>query len=109
MMRKSPRRWTTEEDSLLYSEAMKQCKPTSTYHTRIGVARASFSYHAKTSHIAPDSIWDWNRIAAKFTDRSNKDCRKRWVNHVSGGLKKGPWAEDESAKLCEAVQLYGQR
>jgi hypothetical protein len=100
-MRKSPRKWTVEEDSLLYREAMKQCKSLSAWYIRY--------YSLKTLRIAPDSVWDWNRIAANFTDRSNKDCRKRWVNHVSGGLKKGPWAEEENAKLREAVQVLGQR
>ncbi|KAF1961334.1 hypothetical protein CC80DRAFT_402636, partial [Byssothecium circinans] len=52
---------------------------------------------------------DWNCIAANFTERSNKDCRKRWVNRVSGGLKKGLWSEEEDGKLREAVQRLGQR
>lgn len=56
---------------------------------------------------------NWNDIAKIIPGRSNKDCRKRYFNEVTGGLKKvrddsstqrpcgllirlqGPWLEDE--------------
>lgn len=52
---------------------------------------------------------DWHRIAAKIPNRTNKDCRKRWVNKVRGGLRSGPWSEAEDQKLRDAVEKYGQR
>ncbi|KAK7756914.1 hypothetical protein SLS62_000930 [Diatrype stigma] len=55
------------------------------------------------------SVKDWNRIAAKLPSRSNKDCRKRWVNTLSGSLKKGTWDEDEDERLIAAVHLHGQK
>ncbi|KAM5383753.1 hypothetical protein ACJZ2D_001742 [Fusarium nematophilum] len=55
------------------------------------------------------SVKDWHRIAAKLPNRTNKDCRKRWVNKVRGGLRSGPWSEAEDQKLREAVEKYGQR
>ena len=33
-------------------------------------------------------IKDWSEIAKKIPGRSNKDCRKRFLNEVTGGLKK---------------------
>lgn len=33
-------------------------------------------------------IKDWNEIAKKIPGRNNKDCRKRFMNEVTGGLKK---------------------
>ena len=30
-------------------------------------------------------------ISAKFTDRSGKQCRERWHNHLNPGIKKGDW------------------
>ncbi|KAJ8131249.1 hypothetical protein O1611_g2374 [Lasiodiplodia mahajangana] len=52
---------------------------------------------------------DWHRIAAKLPGRTNKDCRKRWVNKVCGSLKKGPWSKNEDESLLDAVDRYGQR
>ncbi|KAI0872290.1 Homeodomain-like protein [Hypoxylon argillaceum] len=52
---------------------------------------------------------DWHRVAAKLPGRTNKDCRKRWVNKVCGCLKKGPWNKHEDESLLDAVDRYGQR
>ncbi|KAE8167498.1 hypothetical protein BDV40DRAFT_295603 [Aspergillus tamarii] len=52
---------------------------------------------------------DWNRVAAKLPFRTNKDCRKRWLNHACGSLKKGPWGADEDMALREAVGRHGRK
>jgi len=52
-------------------------------------------------------IKDWHRIANKLPGRNNKDCRKRWCNKVTGGLKKGPWEEDEDSRLKNGVREFG--
>ena len=54
-------------------------------------------------------IKDWHRIAEKLPGRSNKDCRKRWFNEVTGGLKKGPWDKDEDARLRNGIQKHGYK
>ncbi|KAI1372045.1 hypothetical protein F4677DRAFT_278572 [Hypoxylon crocopeplum] len=81
--RRVPKRWTEEEDRILHDETQKQ---------------------ASTGNIK-----DWNRIAAKLPGRTNKDCRKRWVNKVCGSLKKGAWDDDEDERLLSAVEKYGQK
>ncbi|KAI1402269.1 Homeodomain-like protein [Hypoxylon fuscum] len=81
--RRIPKRWTEEEDRILHDETQKQ---------------------ALTGNIK-----DWHRIAAKLPGRTNKDCRKRWVNKVCGSLKKGAWNEDEDDRLLKAVDKYGQK
>ncbi|KAL7622059.1 hypothetical protein AAE478_007560 [Parahypoxylon ruwenzoriense] len=78
--RKAPKRWTEEEDNILHNETQKQ-----------------------------GSIKDWHRIAAKLPGRTNKDCRKRWVNKVCGSLKKGTWSDDEDERLLTAVDKHGQK
>lgn len=69
---------------------------------------------------------NWNEIAKEIPGRSNKDCRKRYYNEVTGGLKKvdgspeicarpakvdarlqGPWTADEDSKLKSCVVQYG--
>ncbi|KAH9894574.1 hypothetical protein F4778DRAFT_747487 [Xylariomycetidae sp. FL2044] len=58
--RRIPKRWTEAEDSILYKEACSQ--------------------------LTAGEIKDWSRVAAKIPGRTNKDCRKRWVNKVCGGM-----------------------
>jgi hypothetical protein len=81
--RRIPKRWTEAEDDVLYREARSQ--------------------------LATGQVKDWNRIAAKLPGRTNKDCRKRWINKVCGSLKKGAWDEDEDERLREAVRVHGQK
>ncbi|KAI1335921.1 hypothetical protein F5Y15DRAFT_396225 [Xylariaceae sp. FL0016] len=81
--RKSPKRWTEDEDTVLYREVMK--------------------------HPSPGSITDWSRIAEHLPGRNNKDCRKRWVNNVCGGLNKGTWKGEEDQRLLAAIASHGQR
>ncbi|KAL8719407.1 MAG: hypothetical protein Q9225_003592, partial [Loekoesia sp. 1 TL-2023] len=50
---------------------------------------------------------NWNEIAKLIPGRSNKDCRKRFYNGVTGDRKKGPWSEDEDARLEGLVEHYG--
>lgn len=55
------------------------------------------------------SISDWDRIARSLPGRSNKDCRKRWMNVVAGGLRKGAWTNHEDNQLQEGVKDFGSR
>lgn len=50
---------------------------------------------------------DWHRIAKKLPGRSNKDCRKRWCNNVTEGLRKGPWDEEEDGRLEKGIRKHG--
>ena len=52
---------------------------------------------------------DWHRIAKQLPGRSNKDCRKRWCNNVTEGLKKGQWEEDEDGRLESGIQKHGHQ
>ncbi|KAI1275975.1 hypothetical protein F5Y07DRAFT_399749 [Xylaria sp. FL0933] len=81
--RKSPKRWSAQEDAALHEAVTKQ----------------QSSRGSK----------DWHRIAQCLPGRSNKDCRKRWVNQVRGGLRKGAWNQDEDERLRQAVTKYGTR
>lgn len=55
------------------------------------------------------SICDWDKIAKNLPGRSNKDCRKRWLNVVAGGLRKGAWTSYEDSQLQEGVKEFGSR
>ncbi|KAF2279219.1 uncharacterized protein EI97DRAFT_169574 [Westerdykella ornata] len=80
---RQPRKWTLEEDRKLREEVEAQ--------------------------RSEGEVKDWCRIAAKLPGRTNKDCRKRWLNSVAGGLKKGQWSKSEDIQLARGVEQYGQR
>lgn len=62
-----------------------------------------------TQSADPNEITDWSRIAEGVPGRSNKDCRKRWVNKVCGGLNKGPWSREEDQRLRKAMEVHGSK
>ncbi|KAJ5365819.1 Myb transcription factor [Penicillium concentricum] len=82
-MPKPPNRWNSTEDNLLRREVLTQL-------------------------VAEGAVKDWQCIATKLPARTNKDCRKRWHNVVSGGVNKGHWTQDEDKLLIEAVKTCGK-
>jgi nuclear transport factor 2 (NTF2) superfamily protein len=84
-----PRNWTPEEDAVLKREALRQCEINLLVHLQWTFSEAS--------------------ILILFYSEYHKDCRKRWFNEVTGGLKKGPWDKDEDARLRNGIQKYGYK
>ncbi|KAL2868931.1 Homeodomain-like protein [Aspergillus lucknowensis] len=81
------RRWTASEDALLWELYQIQEKaPT-----------------GKSQKV------NWNEIARLIPGRSNKDCRKRYYNRFTGGLRKGSWTQDEDERLFQLVERYQYR
>ncbi|KAK8062907.1 hypothetical protein PG997_015004 [Apiospora hydei] len=107
--RKSPKRWTEDEDALLYHEYTRLCKSTTTAHTLPLSLIPHFCSFCTTGTADPNEITDWSRIAEGVPGRSNKDCRKRWVNKVCGGLNKGPWSREEDQRLRKAMEVHGSK
>jgi hypothetical protein len=35
----------------------------------------------------------WSTIAAEIVNRTGKQCRERWHNHLHPGIRKGPWTQ----------------
>ncbi|KAL4767981.1 Homeodomain-like protein [Aspergillus nidulans var. acristatus] len=83
-----PRRhWTAAEDALLWDLYQVQEKaPT-----------------GKCQKI------NWNEIARHIPGRTNKDCRKRYYNRFTGGLRKGSWTQEEDERLFRLVERYQYR
>ncbi|OJJ06711.1 hypothetical protein ASPVEDRAFT_56272 [Aspergillus versicolor CBS 583.65] len=86
-MTEQRRRWTTAEDALLWDlYQVEERAPT-----------------GKCQKV------NWNEIALHIPGRSNKDCRKRYFNRFTGGLRKGSWTQDEDERLFELVERYQYR
>mmetsp|Transcript_12123 Transcript_12123/g.21918 ORF Transcript_12123/g.21918 Transcript_12123/m.21918 type:complete len:286 (-) Transcript_12123:8-865(-) len=50
---------------------------------------------------------NWQAISRKITDKSGKQCRERWVNHLDPNVKKKGWTDEEDQVILEQVQLQG--
>ncbi|CAG9334202.1 unnamed protein product [Blepharisma stoltei] len=44
-----------------------------------------------------------------ITDRTGKQCRERWHNHLDSGIVKKAWSKDEERKLFEYHKIYGNK
>jgi len=51
----------------------------------------------------------WNLIAQKLVNRSGKQCRERYHNHLSPDVKKGEWSEDEDLILADMHTKLGNQ
>ncbi|KAJ4973465.1 hypothetical protein NE237_006639 [Protea cynaroides] len=52
---------------------------------------------------------NWTIIAAKFKDKTTRQCRRRWYTYLNTDCKKGGWSPEEDMILCEAQKLFGNR
>ena len=57
---------------------------------------------------AQGEVKDWCYVANHLPGRTNRDCRKRWYNVVSGGLNKGHWTAEEDRLLINALTTHGK-
>ncbi len=57
----------------------------------------------------------WSILAEKLnsmkfgTQRSGKQCRERWRNHLDPEIKKEPWTDEEDCILLEAQLMFGNK
>lgn len=51
----------------------------------------------------------WIKIAKKMKNRSAKQCRERYLNHLEKSFKSGPFTDEELNILCEKQSKYGNR
>lgn len=73
------RPWTTEEDDLL---------------------REVISQHGSGN---------WSNIASHLMERTGKQCRERWHNHLNPGIKKGDWTEEEDRIILKMQKTIGNQ
>ncbi|KAF8408072.1 hypothetical protein HHK36_007213 [Tetracentron sinense] len=52
---------------------------------------------------------NWAIIAAKFMDKTTRQCRRRWYTYLNSDFKKGGWSPEEDMILCEAQKIFGNR
>jgi hypothetical protein len=85
-----PRRpFTSEEDALLIS-ILGTMQPVNPW-AEIGL---------------PANSWEF--VAQRFTNRTARQCRERWVNYLAPHLRSEPWTQEEDQLLREKVAQFGR-
>ena len=51
----------------------------------------------------------WVEIGQAMRQRNGKQCRERWLNHLSPNVRKGAWSEEEERILKESHERLGNR
>jgi hypothetical protein len=57
---------------------------------------------------------NWSLIADKLnesvaSDRTGKQCRERWQNHLRPNIKKGKWSVEEEESIRTLENTFGKR
>ena len=52
---------------------------------------------------------NWSKMVTSFINRTGKQCRERWYNHLAADVKKGEWTEEEDKKIFTLQKLYGNQ
>ncbi|KAK6919158.1 SANT/Myb domain [Dillenia turbinata] len=66
----------------------------------------NYGMKMKTERVNASKM-DWVHIFTMMGTRSANQCRKRRLNHLMPGIKKGHWTEDEEEILTIAHFAYG--
>ncbi|OHT10239.1 hypothetical protein TRFO_20543 [Tritrichomonas foetus] len=51
---------------------------------------------------------NWEVVAQKMGGRSSRQCRERWVNYLSPGIRTDPWTEMEDRLLIQKMNELGR-
>eukprot|EP01006_Ploeotia_vitrea_P028543 TRINITY_DN61217_c0_g1_i1.p1 TRINITY_DN61217_c0_g1~~TRINITY_DN61217_c0_g1_i1.p1 ORF type:complete len:537 (+),score=70.21 TRINITY_DN61217_c0_g1_i1:61-1671(+) len=52
---------------------------------------------------------NWTKLAASFCDRTGKQCRERYLNHLDPALKKERWTEEEDNVILAQQRVRGNQ
>ena len=52
---------------------------------------------------------DWTTVSHLMGTRTARQCRERYINYLTPGLKNGAWSEDEENLLSEMYEKYGPK
>uniref|UniRef100_A0A7N0V4L5 Uncharacterized protein n=1 Tax=Kalanchoe fedtschenkoi TaxID=63787 RepID=A0A7N0V4L5_KALFE len=52
---------------------------------------------------------NWAIVASEFSDKTTRQCRRRWYTYLNSDFKKGGWTPEEDALLCESQRKYGNK
>jgi len=84
------------------SKKSKQCKASKTKWT-------NEEDEILTKAVMVSGEGNWKKVAQSLNDRTHLQCLHRWQKVLNPALVKGPWKEEEDAKLSELVEKFGPK
>jgi hypothetical protein len=60
-------------------------------------------------HVKEHGPHDWPVLCQKLTQRSPKQCRERWFNHLDPGVRNMEWTLEEDYRIYESYKRFGPR
>jgi hypothetical protein len=59
--------------------------------------------------VAAHGLKNWSLLAPQMPNRTAKQCRERWHNHLNPQINRGPWTEEENQILAMRHREVGNR
>jgi hypothetical protein len=59
--------------------------------------------------ISAHGLTKWTAVSEELGERSGKQCRERWYNHLDPAVKKGEWTPEEDTLIMEMQLEYGNQ
>jgi hypothetical protein len=61
------------------------------------------------SFIEQNGVGNWQKLASLLPGRIGKQCRERWIHHLSPVVQREPWSDAEDAVLAELHARFGNQ
>jgi hypothetical protein len=59
--------------------------------------------------VAAHGLKSWSLLASQMPNRTAKQCRERWHNHLNPSINRRPWSADEDRILAMRHRELGNR
>jgi len=60
-------------------------------------------------YVKKNGPTNWPKLCEQLIQRSPKQCRERWFNHLNPGISKGSWTREEDSMIFEYHKIYGPK
>jgi hypothetical protein len=61
------------------------------------------------NYVAQFGAQSWPRVTTFLPNRSPKQCRERWFNHLTPTIVKSEWTQQEDEVIFQQYKLYGPK
>jgi hypothetical protein len=95
--------WTPDEDALLREVVLEETRSTG------GTSPARDEHPGKSGANLAYRGLNWTSVSHSVPLRNSKQCRERWLTHLSPDVtKKGQWSAEEEENFLRARRLHGK-
>ena len=62
-----------------------------------------------TEYVSKNGPHNWPGLSQLIKNRSAKQCRERWFNHLDPAISSSPWTSNEDAMIFDCIMKYGNK